>query len=334
MTIQPSTSEPGTSSSLSLSLPPTTYAKLLPLDFLAAHLPETRPSGRSPSEFRPTTLHTGSLTHAHGSAVVRIGDTAAVCGVRGEILRASDTNIPDDFPGNANERISTLGLLIPNVELSTGCNPAFLPGNAPGSTAQGLLQRLTTLLGIGSLVKFEELCIYEDQRELIASDDEMRDETEKREVKAYFALYIDILFLSLSGSAFDTAWMAVLAALKDTKLPAAHWDRGSEGVLCDPRPENYRKFRIQRFPVALSWAVFSETKGKQSVVLVDADDFEESCCDEGGLIVMDVDQTAGQESLLRIEKYGGGVVNVAEMKTILGVARKRWKEWHALLKDS
>ncbi|CAF9914285.1 MAG: hypothetical protein GOMPHAMPRED_008121 [Gomphillus americanus] len=332
MTIQLSSSESGTSPSLSLSLPPSTYAKLLPLSFLAAHLPETRPSGRSPSEFRQTTLHTGSLTHAHGSAVVRIGDTAVVCGVRGEILRASDTNIPDDFSGDDSERISTLGLLIPNVELSTGCNPAFLPGNAPGSTAQGLLQRLITLLKVGSVVGFEELCIYEDRSELIASDDKMQDEPEKREVRAYFTLYIDILFLSLSGSAFDTAWMALLAALKDTKLPTARWDRDSEGALCDPRPENYKKLRVQRFPVALSWAVFSETKSKLNVVLVDADDFEESCCDEGGLIVMDIDQTTGQELLLRVEKYGGGVVAIAEMKTILSIASKRWKEWDALLK--
>jgi hypothetical protein len=35
----------------------------------------------------------GSLTHTNGSAVVRIGDTAAVCGVRAEILHTKEHGI-------------------------------------------------------------------------------------------------------------------------------------------------------------------------------------------------------------------------------------------------
>ncbi|KAI4140943.1 MAG: hypothetical protein LQ340_007763, partial [Diploschistes diacapsis] len=132
------------SSSPSLSLPPKTYAKLLPSSFLAAHLPNSRPSGRTPIESRPPTLHTNSLTHAHGSAVVRLGDTAVVCGVRGEILKASDVSLASSklYNNNSNhgeaERsrrdgdiIGDLSLLVPNIELSTGCSPAFLPGQAP-----------------------------------------------------------------------------------------------------------------------------------------------------------------------------------------------------------
>ncbi|KAI5283441.1 hypothetical protein KEM52_003370 [Ascosphaera acerosa] len=84
----------------SLALPPSQFARLQPHAYLLAHLdpasqsrPPTRPDGRARTEFRPASLNTGSLTHANGSAVVRIGDAAAACGVRAEILYV------DDIPG-------------------------------------------------------------------------------------------------------------------------------------------------------------------------------------------------------------------------------------------
>ena len=80
-----------------LSFPRETFAKLAPGPFLRAHLKQKTPiraNGRSPSEFRTPAINMGSLTHSNGSAVVRVGDTAVVCGVRGEILLASDMPHP------------------------------------------------------------------------------------------------------------------------------------------------------------------------------------------------------------------------------------------------
>jgi exosome complex component RRP43 len=42
------------------------------------------------------TLHPNALAHAHGSAVIRSGDTAVVCGVRGEILGLNARGGPNE----------------------------------------------------------------------------------------------------------------------------------------------------------------------------------------------------------------------------------------------
>ena len=162
--------------------PALTFAKLAPTAFLTAHLSSPqgplRASGRSPSQARTPTCHTGSLTHAHGSAVVRCGDTAVVCGVRGEVLWVEDT--PDykslkeeedkakgdeeDEQGirkrkrkEESEEIAQLGLLVPNLELATGCSPDNLPGGPPSLLAQTLTQRILTLLHNTHLLSMSDL---------------------------------------------------------------------------------------------------------------------------------------------------------------------------------
>src|SRR5436305_12224894 len=75
------------------SAPHSTTPLISPSALLHAHLtrdPPIRPSRRLPTQFRTISLNTSSLTHANGSALVRIGDTAVVCGVRAEILPVSE----------------------------------------------------------------------------------------------------------------------------------------------------------------------------------------------------------------------------------------------------
>ena len=172
------------------TFPPHTHAKLSPRTYLAAHLtssPPTRPSGRSPDQSRPVTVHTGSLTYCHGSAVLRQGDTTVVCGVRGEILKADDipnhaqlqsldsskdqsTNTQTKPTKNTKVRsrdkkeqdhMAYLGLLVPNIELATGCSPDHLPGGPPSTTAQALSQRLLSALHTTGLISPHRLRIFE-----------------------------------------------------------------------------------------------------------------------------------------------------------------------------
>src|SRR4051812_5811575 len=72
-----------------LMFPAPLFRQISPALYLHRHLlhdPPIRPNGRRSDQYRDFTLTTNSLSHAHGSAVVRTGDTAVVCGVRGEIL--------------------------------------------------------------------------------------------------------------------------------------------------------------------------------------------------------------------------------------------------------
>ena len=279
---------------------------------------------------------------------MRIGDTAVVCGVRGEILLAGDTFIPTsrlDKGRKDGEVIADLGLLVPNIELATGCNPRFLPGQAPSSEAQGVVQRVITLLRGTDLVGLGGLRIWDrgpeegkggGEEEMDTGEDEEEAQTQAQEedkVMAYWTLYIDVLVISLDGAVFDAAWLAVLAALKATRLPAARWDRDLENVLCDPRRENELSLEMRGLPVPLSFVVFQprsrpREERRDRVVLVDPDDFEEGCCDEEGTIVVD---EAGAR-ICRIECAGGSGLGVKGVRAMVERAGERWKEWMSLLK--
>jgi exosome complex component RRP43 len=52
------------------------YRRLFPLAFLERHLSESvRPDARRLAEARPITVALGAVSSAHGSALIRLGDT-------------------------------------------------------------------------------------------------------------------------------------------------------------------------------------------------------------------------------------------------------------------
>ncbi|KAI1760936.1 ribosomal protein S5 domain 2-type protein [Hypoxylon sp. FL1150] len=331
-------------SSQSLTLSSATFAKLTPHPFLLANLqppdpsiPSARTNGRQPAQARPYSVNTSSLTHAHGSAVVRSGDTTVICGVRGETLLTSQIpnyRIPQPGDSASNDELRDYELLVPNVELATGCSPHFLPGVPPTTLAQTLSTRLYTLLHSAKLLDAADLRIYQDVsgEEATEGEEDQAGEAVK-EVKAYWVLYIDILFVSFDGNPFDVAWAAILAALRDTKLPQAYWDVDRETVLCSreaPSP-----LSIRGLPAACTTAVFTakerQKKGDQFWVLVDPDRLEESLCDE--TVTMVVDCSSGETKILSISKQGGTVAGPAVVRKFATVAEARWKEFRAILQE-
>jgi len=357
-------------------------------------------------------VNTGSLTHANGSAVVRCGDTAAVCGIRAEVLAVGDVG---DFRINTTSKttgrslgegdgntIAQLGLLVPNIELATGCSPLYMPGNPPSTLAQSLSQRVLTLLHVTKLVGGKELEIWytpvksttarksekpaststaseaqdvrmeessesdvrpdsdSSARDGDAEAEEQEEELEPPQIKAFWTLYIDILFISLDGNAFDAAWAAVLAALQDVRLPRAWWDADAQTVLCSPVMAESKRLELRGLPVASTFAVFEppggglgghngekddgERKGEAKYILADPDDFEESLCDEQVTVVVDLapggdgggrGKGKGEPMrVLRIEKSGGEMVGVEEMRACVGMSEERWREWRGVLKGT
>lgn len=311
-----------------LSFSRDTFAKLTPGPFLLAHLKEKnaiRPNGRQPDDFRRPTINTGSLSHSNGSAVVRIGDTAVVCGVRGEILLASDIPHPPDEDLSDENVIEELGLLVPNLELSTGCSPTHLPGNPPSSLAQSLSYRLSAAIHDSNMV--DSACLeikYAEPR----TEDDLPNAEPTVVVKAYWTLYIDVLCLALDGNAFDAAWLALSAALRDTKLPGAWWDPDKEAILCSPLVTDSHELVLAQIPSASTFAVFTTASPlkprdeAQSWVLADPDAFEEDVSDES-LTVMIRPTTNGGPVLLKTEKSGGSFVSREAMRQCVMQARKR-----------
>ncbi|KAK3990290.1 putative exosome complex exonuclease RRP43 [Cladorrhinum sp. PSN332] len=328
------------------------FAKLSPHPYLLHTLSPSDPSsaapsrtnGRKPQEARKIQINTSSLSQAHGSSLVRAGDTTVICGVRGEILPVS--SIPqfradktyDDGGGDKDtegrKELKEYDLLVPNIELATGCAPQFLPGVPPTALAQTVSTRVYSLLHSAGVVDAEGLRVWFSPAR--RDEDKMEDEGEEEdesepEVKAYWVLYIDLLFVSFDGNPFDAAWAAVMAALRDTKLPSARWDPDREMVICD-KGEG-RKLNVRGLPVACSAAVFlekehaEEREGDRHWILLDPDRQEEGLCKEVITVVVDCSGGGGGETRIRsLEKQGGTVLGRELIRGFVGVAEGRWKE--------
>ncbi|KAF7592092.1 hypothetical protein BBP40_000697 [Aspergillus hancockii] len=392
----------------SLSLPPSQFARLQPHAYLLAHLspppasnqPSIRANGRAPSQFRVISANTGSLTHTNGSAVVRLGDTTAVCGVRAEILPTEDIaswSVSRSTPSSsatANKRrkladpttkpdsnedddeneshIEDLSLLVPNLSLSTGCAPGFIPGAPPSALAQSLSHQILTLLHSTRLVRAEDLCIWYQPPNLGPEEPERHNESEQmdvdapqrdadseeiKEIKAFWVLYIDVMIVSLAGNPFDAAWVAVLAALRDTKLPRAWWDVDNEMIVCSDAVSEARKLSLRGLPVSSSFAVFeadaaagwravvipdaekdlddSSRRGNQRRwVLADPDGYEEGLSQERACVVVDKEQGGkGKTVIVKLEKNGGWSVDAKELKALVDISAQRWEDIRQILEE-
>ena len=265
--------------------------------------------------------------------------------MRGEILLAKDIPNPpnvtlseDEAMDNEDEEdaaeIAALNLLVPNIELSTGCSPAHLPGNPPSTLAQSLSQRVLSLLYSTRLIRASDLRIL--YRPPNRSDEGESDMLPEVEIAAYWTLYIDVLFISLDGNPFDAAWCAILAALGNTRLPESWWDADLETVICSDQALTAKTLRLRAFPVPLTVAVFEPgrekgVKEERSWVLADPDTFEEELCHEQVTAVVDIED--GKTKMKRIEKHGGGIVGKELMGDVIKMAAARWAGWSGLLQD-
>ncbi|KAL1887333.1 hypothetical protein Sste5346_010291 [Sporothrix stenoceras] len=341
------------------------FAKIAPHEYLVANLARantegsevkgTRPNGRTPDEARDFDVHTGSLSQAHGSAAVRLGKTRVICGVRGEILPV--TNIPQYRPSTITpeqagtseaesdnrRQLRDYDLLVPNLELATGSAPEFLPGGPPSVLAQVLSTRLHALLHSSGLVDAEALKVWHTPRpsasegdEDLEVDDEEEEEDRTPEIKAYWTLYIDLLFLSFDGNPLDAAWAAIVAALRGTRLPHARWDADRDRVVCSPPSVTPTPpLTLRGLPVASTAVVLVENRKRQQRqsseadsahwILEDPDRLEESQCHETVTVVVDCSNGSGEKTVVRaLSKSGGVLVGPQELHALVASAETRW----------
>ena len=133
-------------------------------------------------------------------------------------------------------------------------------------------------------------------------------------------------------------------------------------VLCSDVASETRKLRLRGMPMCATWGVFeagaaqlgtgverkntqsgngagSEDEQKQAKtlpnggkawLLADPDDFETPLCRES--VTITVDASEGRTRVLRIEKNGGAVVGVDDVKALVPAAVRRWREWEGALR--
>ncbi|KAJ3997607.1 ribosomal protein S5 domain 2-type protein [Lentinula boryana] len=255
-----------------------TFQRLHPRIYLERFLEEKiRPDGRStaeniedPNAWRNVEVNVGSITTALGSALVRIGKTTVVCGIKAEICEPELDN-PDE------------GFLVPNVDLPALCSPKFKPG-PPTEEAQVLSERLNEALGNGML-SLSSLCICSG--------------------KSAWVLYVDATVINYDGNVFDATLLAMVCALKNVSLPHADFDPELHRTVCtrsetDPS-KPARKLAIQEdlIPLAFSFGVFAG-----SHLLPDPTASEETLLDTYISVILDA-----HAQVLAVSQLGAGVDN-------------------------
>ncbi|EIW79965.1 hypothetical protein CONPUDRAFT_166613 [Coniophora puteana RWD-64-598 SS2] len=175
------------------------FQRLHPRSYLERYISEdVRPDGRGFEDWREVSVNVGSISTAHGSALVRMGDTRIVCGVKAEIAEP-ELDKPHE------------GFLVPNLDLPALCSPKFKPG-PPAEEAQILSERLNEALVASGILPLESLAIHPG--------------------KAVWTIYIDAICLNFDGNAFDAALLAMVAALYNTRLPVATFDEDTGHTTC------------------------------------------------------------------------------------------------------
>uniref|UniRef100_A0A8C9ZU08 Ribosomal RNA-processing protein 43 n=1 Tax=Sander lucioperca TaxID=283035 RepID=A0A8C9ZU08_SANLU len=209
-----------------------------PLEYHRSFLKDNcRPDGRELSEFRTTTLNIGSITTADGSALVKVGNTTVICGIKAEL-----TNPIVEAPGK--------GYIVPNVDLPPLCSSRFRPG-PPAEQAQAASQFIADVIESSEVIQTEDLCI------------------ERGKVNPYIAHTLVLLDCLVIGS--DSADSGCITV---SLLPTAHLPEVTISTETSKPEVNLEKrhgLHIHRHPVGASFCVFDD-----SILIVDPTAEEES----------------------------------------------------------
>ena len=161
-----------------------------------------RLDGRKPMDYRDVRIEVGVIDSAEGSALVNLGNTLVIAGVK--------LNIATPFPDSP-----TSGALIVNAELIPLASPIFEYG--PPKEEDIEISRVVDR-GIRSskLIDLEKLGIITGRR-------------------AWF-VYVDLYALNHDGNLLDACMLAAVSALLTTKKPKVHVEGDEIRILDEKEP--------------------------------------------------------------------------------------------------
>jgi len=140
---------------------------------------------RAFDKYRDVKLETGVIKSAEGSAVVNIGNTSVICGVK--------LGVATPFPDTPNE-----GILIVNTELSPVASPKFESG-PPSPTSIEMARVIDRGIRESHAIDVEKLAIIPGEK--------------------VWMINVDIQILDYDGNMMDAAGLAAIAALLNAELP-------------------------------------------------------------------------------------------------------------------
>jgi exosome complex component RRP42 len=160
-------------------------AKIMRSKIYSLLLQDKRIDGRKPTDLRPIKIETGLLSKAEGSALVSMGSTKILTGIKVEV------GAP--FPDRPDEGTFTV-----NAELLPLASASFEPG-PPDERGIELARVVDRSLREGRVLDLKKLCLIEGEK--------------------VYVLFIDIYVLDYDGNYFDPSLISALAALATAKLP-------------------------------------------------------------------------------------------------------------------
>lgn len=156
-----------------------------------------RDDGRAFDEFRDISIETGVINTAEGSALVKLGDTQVLVGIK--------VQPGEPFPDTPDK-----GVIIINAELIPMASPEFEAG-PPREGAIEVARVVDRGIRESKSLDLEKLCIIEGEKVWI--------------------IFIDIHVLNNDGNILDAAAVGGIAALLTTTLPASRYDLGEDSPL-------------------------------------------------------------------------------------------------------
>ena len=151
---------------------------------LASH--GKRLDGRGADEYRKISVDPGFVVTADGSALVRIGDTAVLAGIKLE-------------PGKPFADTPNAGVLTTNAELIPLSSPVFEPG-PPQPGAIEVSRVVDRAIRAAETIDLTALCVTPGEKSWVC--------------------YVDIHTLDHGGNLIDAALLAAVSALSHTTVPA------------------------------------------------------------------------------------------------------------------
>lgn len=146
-----------------------------------------RVDGRKFTQYRDITVKTNYISKANGSALVSIGNTTVIAGVKAQ-LSTPFNNSPDE------------GILIINTESLAVANRNFEHG-PPNKFTVEISRVVDRTIREAPLIDLKELCIIESDK--------------------VWKLYVDIYIVDFDGNMMDAAALGAICALMTTKIPTA-----------------------------------------------------------------------------------------------------------------
>ncbi len=169
-----------------------------------------RIDNRKLDEFREIEIKQGIIDKAEGSAMVKLGKTKILAGVK--------IGLGTPFPDTPNE-----GMLIVNAEFTPLASPDFESG-PPGEDATELARVVDRGIRESKCIDLKKLC--KTPREMV------------------LCVFVDIHIINHDGNLIDCAFLASLAALMDTKIPKIKDDRIVRGKFEKDLPVLYKPIEV------------------------------------------------------------------------------------------